>query len=118
MNIGFWMCGVLVIPFAITGVLFAIFKGKAAKFVSGFNSLPKEEQVLYDKAYISRDMRNQCFVWASIMLIGAVMSYFLTPYMAIPAFIICLVFFFKEVHFDTHKAFENTYLSKFQFGTI
>ena len=38
MNIGFWLCGVLVIPFVIIGVLFAIFKEKAAKFVSGFNS--------------------------------------------------------------------------------
>ena len=60
MNIGFWLCGVLVIPFVITGVLFAIFKEKAAKFVSGFNSLPKEEQALYDKAHISRDIKNQC----------------------------------------------------------
>ena len=32
-NIGFWLCGVLVIQFVIIGVLFAIFKEKAAKFV-------------------------------------------------------------------------------------
>ena len=50
MNIGFWLCIILVIPFLIKGVLFAIFKEKAAKFVSGFNSFSKEEQVLYDKA--------------------------------------------------------------------
>lgn len=111
MNIGFLLCGVLVIPFVIIGVLFAIFKEKAAKFVSGFNSLPKEEQALYDKAHISRDIKNQCFTWAGIMLVGAVLSYFLTPYMAIPAFIIWLVLFFKEFHFDTHKAFEK-YLLK------
>ncbi len=111
MNIGFWLCGVLVIPFVMIGVFFAIFKEKAAKFVSGFNSLPKGEQELYDKAHISRDIRNQCFTWVGIMLIGAVLSYFLTPYMAIPAFIIWMVLFFKEVHFDTHKAFEK-YLLK------
>ena len=111
MNIGFWLCGVLVIPFIIIGVLFAIFKEKAAKFVSGFNSLPKGEQELYDKAHISRDIRNQCFTWAGIMLIGAASSYFLTPYMSIPAFIIWLVLFSKEVHFDNHKAFEK-YLLK------
>lgn len=111
MNIGFWLCGVLVIPFSIIGVLFAIFKEKAAKFVSGFNSLSKEEQELYDKAYISRDIRNQCFMWAVIMLTGAVLSYFLSPYMAIPAFIIWLVLFFKDVHFDTYKAFKK-YLLK------
>ena len=111
MNEGFWMCGVLAIIFAIIGALFAIFKEKAAIFVSGFNSLPKEEQALYDKAYISRDIRNQCLVWTVIMLIGAVMSFFISPYMAIPAFVIWLILFFKEVHFDTRKAFEK-YLLK------
>ena len=91
MNIvGFWTCGVLVIPFGIIGILFAIFKEKAVKFVSGFNSLSKKEQALYDKAQISRDIRNQCFIWSVIMLIGAVLSYFITPYMAILAFIIWL----------------------------
>ena len=34
MNIGFWLCGILVIPFGIIGILFAILKEKAAKFVS------------------------------------------------------------------------------------
>ena len=111
MNIGFWSCIILVILFLIIGVLFAIFKEKATKFVSGFNSFSKEEQALYDKASISRDIKNQCFIWAGLMLIGTVLSYFLTPYMAIPAFIIWIVLFFKEVHFDTHKAFEK-YLLK------
>lgn len=112
MNIvGCWACGVLVIPFGIVGILFAIFKAKAAKFVAGFNSLSKEEQALYDKAYISRDIRNQCFLWAVIILIGAILSYFVTPYMAILAFIIWLFLFFKDVHWDNHKAFEK-YLLK------
>ena len=111
MNIGFWSCIILVIPFMIIGVLFAVFKEKAAKFISGFNSFSKEEQALYDKAHISRDIRNQCFVWTIIMLAGALLSYFLTPYIAIPTYIIWLVLFFREVHFDNHKAFEK-YLLK------
>ena len=111
LNIGFWSCIVLAIPFAIIGVLFAIFKEKAVKFVSGFNSFSKEEQTLYDKAHISRDIRNQCFIWTAIMLVGALLSCFLTPYMAIPTYIIWLVLFFKEVHLDSHKAFEK-YLLK------
>lgn len=111
MNTGFWSCIILAILFVIIGVLFAVLKEKAAKFVSGFNSLSKEEQALYDKAYISRDIRNQCFTWAGIMLIGAVLSYFLSPYMAVLAFIIWLILFFKEVHFDTYKAFEKYLLN-------
>ncbi|WP_455579490.1 DUF3784 domain-containing protein [Faecalibacillus intestinalis] len=111
MNLGFWCCGVLVIPFVIIGLLFAIFKDKAAKFVSGFNSLSKSEQELYDKAGISRDVRNQCFLWSAIMLIGAVLSYFVTSYLAIPTFVVWAILFFKDVHFDVHKAFEK-YLLK------
>ncbi len=111
MNIGFWSCIILVIPFAVIGVLFAIFKEKAAKFVSGFHSFSKEEQVLYNKVHISRDIRNQCFIWTAIMLAGALLSYFLTSYMAIPTYIIWLVLFFREVHLDNHKAFEK-YLLK------
>lgn len=111
MNIGFWMCGVLVIPFFIIGVLFAIFKAKATKFVSGFNSLSKEEQALYDREYISRDIRNQCFIWSAIMFVGAILSYFVTAYMAILAFVVWLILFFRQVHFDNHKAFEK-YLLK------
>lgn len=88
MNIGFWLCSILVVLFGIIGILFAIFKEKATKFVSGFNSLSKEEQALYDKAYISCDIRNQSFTWSVIMLIGAMLSYFVTPYIAISAFII------------------------------
>ena len=106
MNIGFYTCGVLVIPFALIGVLFAIYKERAARFVSGFNSLSRKEQALYDKAGISRDVRNQCFIWSAIMLIGAVLS-FITPYMAIPAYLIWLVLFFKDFHYDPHKAFEK-----------
>lgn len=111
MNIGFWMCVALGVLFMIIGLPFVIFKEKAAKFVSGFNTLSKEKQRLYDKAYISRDMRNQCFIWAVIMFIGAVLSYFVTPYMAIPAFIIWLVVFFKQIYLDLDKAFEK-YLIK------
>lgn len=111
MNKGFWFCIILAISFVIIGVLFAIFKEKASKFVSGFNSFSKEEQALYDKAQISRDIRNQCFKWTVIMLAGVLLSYFLTPYMAIPTFIIWLVLFFREVHFDNYKAFEK-YLLK------
>lgn len=94
MNIGFWACGVLAVLFLVIGILFAIFKEKAAKFVSGFNLFSKEEQELYDKSYISSDMRNQCFLWTIIMLIGSLLSYFLSPYIAIFAFTIWLYLFF------------------------
>ena len=48
------------------------------------------------KLCISRDIRNQCFMWAIIMLAGALLSCFLTPYIAIPTYIIWLVLFFEK----------------------
>jgi len=110
MNIGFYTCSILGIPFAFIGVLFAIYNERAARFVAGFNSLSQKEQALYDKASISRDVRNKCFIWSGIMLIGAVLS-FITPYMAIPACMIWLILFFMDVRFDPHTAFEK-YLLK------
>lgn len=107
MNIGFWLCIVLVPGFVIIGLLFAICKGKAAKFVSGFNSLSEKEQDMYDKDYIARDVRNSCFIWAIIMFTGAILSYIFTGYMAIIAYIVWSVVFFKDVHFDVNKAFEK-----------
>lgn len=111
MNIGVYACGVLVIPLAAIGLLFALLKEKAAILVSGFNSLPKKEQALYDRARISQDVRNQCFAWSAIMLAGALLSYYFTAYMAIPALIIWLVLLFKDISFDARKAFEK-YLLK------
>jgi hypothetical protein len=111
MNIGAWMCGVLVISFAAIGLLFGLFKEKATKCVAGFNTFSEKEQAMYDRAAISLDIRNQCFWWSAIMLAGTVFSLVLSPYMAILAFIVWGILFFKDTHMDAHKAFEK-YLLK------
>ena len=111
MNIGVYICGLLAVFFGIIGILFAIFKGRAAGYVSGFNYFSREEQEKYDRELISRDLRNQCFLWGAVMAAGAVLSYVINSYMAIPAFLVWLVLFFMEVHIDNHKAFEK-YLKK------
>ncbi|MBO5030633.1 MAG: hypothetical protein J6D08_01900 [Lachnospiraceae bacterium] len=45
------------------------------------------------------------------MLAGALVSYFITSYAALIAFIVWGILFFKDVHIDAHKAFEK-YLLK------
>ena len=94
MNLGAWMCGVLVIPFTTVGLLFGLFKERATKFVAGFNSFTDKEQEMYDRAAISRDIRNQCLIWSALMLIGTVLSFIISSYMAIPMFIIWGFLFF------------------------
>lgn len=110
MNIGFISCIVMFLIFGCLGSVFALLKGTSAKFVSGFNSLSKAEQDLYDKEYLARDMRNQCFLWAGIMLIGALVA-LVNSYCAIGAYVVWGILFFKEVHLDTHRAFKK-YLMK------
>lgn len=100
-------CLIMAIIFAVTGLVFAIGKEKAAILVAGFNSLSKEERDRYDTAYISRDMRNQCWLWTVILLAGAVLTYYVSPYMAVIAMIVWLYVFFKEVHLDTYTAFKK-----------
>ena len=48
MNIGVYICLLLAVFFSIIGILFAIFKGRAAGYVSGFNYFSREEQEKYD----------------------------------------------------------------------
>ena len=73
MNIGFVACLVLAILFLIIGIVFALLKEKGAKYVSGFRTLNNPEK--YDKAYISLDMRNQCFTYALILFLFHICHY-------------------------------------------
>ena len=109
MNIGFVACIVLAILFLLMGIIFSLLKEKGAKYVSGFSTLNHPEK--YDKASISLDMRNQCFTYALILFLGAILSYFISAIIAIPTYIIWGVVFFKSVHLDAEKAFEK-YLIK------
>lgn len=109
MNVGFVACITLAVLFLVLGIMFALLKEKGAYFVSGFRTLNHPEK--YDKAYISRDMRNQCFIYFVILSIGAILSYFISAVISIPTYIIWAIDFFKSVHLDAEKAFEK-YLIK------
>ena len=109
MNIGFVACIILAVLFLIIGIVFALLKEKGAQFVSGFCTLNHPEK--YDKAYISLDMRNQCFTYALILFLGAILSYFISAIIAIPTYVLWGILFFKSVHLDAEKAFEK-YLIK------
>ena len=74
-------------------------------YVSGFNTLNHPEK--YDKAYISRDMCNQCFIYFVILSIGSVLSYYLSAYVAIVAILVWLILLFRNFNLDVEKAFEK-----------
>jgi hypothetical protein len=99
------MCGMLCAVFLLFALLFTLLKEKGAMLISGFNTLPQKERALYDAAKLSRDQRNAFLLWALIFGVGAVLAYFLTQYLAIAAFAVWLVVFFRDVHLDAGKAF-------------
>lgn len=105
MNIGFYTCTILALLFLALGIVFALLKEKGAYFVSGFLTLNYPEK--YDKAYISRDIRNQCFIYFVILSIGAILSYFLSAYIAIAVIFVWLIVFFRNFNLDAEKAFEK-----------
>lgn len=105
--IGFGMCMALALCFVLMAVIFAVLKEKSTKLISGFNGFPKYEQERYDRARMAKDMRNDFALWAVIMLVGAVGSYVISGYVAVVAYVVWLILFFKGVHLDAHKAFEK-----------
>lgn len=105
MNIGFYVCVVLTIIFGVLTLIFTALGKKGAVLISGFNSLTKEQRQMYDTERMSNDQRNSILIWTVIMAIGAILSYLVSQYIAIAAFIVWLIVFFKDVHFDTEKAF-------------
>lgn len=107
MLIGFYMCIILVPCFAVLALIFAVFKEKSAKLISGFNTLPKWKQEKYDKKRMAKDCRNNFALWSVVMLIGALGSWFFSAYFAVGAYIVWLVLFFREVHMDAEKAFSK-----------
>lgn len=109
MNVGFVACIILAVLFLVLGIIFALLKEKGAYFVSGFRTLNHPEK--YDKACISLDMRNQCFTYALILFLGAILSYFISAIIAIPTYVLWGILFFKSVHLDAEKALEK-YLIK------
>lgn len=105
MNIGFYACLILAIIFGILTFVFFLLKDKGAILISGFNSLSKRDREFYDVAKLSRDQRNTMFIWTIIMCVGALFSLFISQYFAVIAYVIWLIVFFKDVHFNTEKAF-------------
>ena len=105
MNTGSIVCGGAWLLFLLLAFIFTVLKEKSVMLISGFNTLPKEKRELYDKEKLSKDYRNIVLIWAVIQGTGAILAYYISQYIAIVAFIIWFIVFFKDVHLDEEKAF-------------
>lgn len=105
MDTGTYTCVMFAVLFAAMGIVFAFAKGRAAQMISGFNTLSRERQKLYDKDAMVKEMRNNMFLWSALLSVGALLSYYISSYLCIPVLIIWAALFFKDVHLDEEKAF-------------
>lgn len=105
------ICLLLAVIFGSLSILFALLKEKGALLISGFNTMPKEEQEKYDRKKMSIDMRNSLFRWSLILFLGAIFSYFFSKYFAIIAIFFSRVFIWIQKkplrNIGNHKKFEK-----------
>ena len=112
--IGFYACIVMVPCFWLLSLFFALGRERAANWLGGFHWLPEEERAKYDRARMARDERNASFLWGIIMLLGAMGAMWISGWVALAAYGIWMVLFFKDVHLDMDKAFGKYKLPEVQ----
>ena len=93
-------------------IIFTILKGKAAKLIGKFNNLPREEKKLYDTDLLCKDTRNRLLIYIVIMLVGAVLSYFISGKMAYIALIAFIAYLSTDLKINPRKSFEKYKIKK------
>lgn len=106
-NVGAITCGIFFAVFLLLGIVFAVLRERGVRLISGFGALEPEEQALYDTERMWRDQRNSIFIWAAVFAVGLVLSLLVWQGFSVAAFVVWLVLFFRNVHFDAKKAFEK-----------
>lgn len=99
------ICLVPALIFFLLGLIFARFKEKACSLISGYNFKSKKQRELYDEKRLSADMRNLFFIYSGIFLVGSIATLWWGHLCFWMTWIIWLILFFKDVHFDDEKAF-------------
>jgi hypothetical protein len=104
------LASVCILPgalFIVLAVVFSALKEKGAMLISGFNTLSKEKRDTYDKKRMSGDMRNLLLIWGGVLLIGGLLSYFISWFFGGAAIVLWLALLLKEIRLDPEKAFEK-----------
>lgn len=105
MNVWTMLCLLMGLTFGIMALIFMLLKEKGAVLISGFNSLSKEEREQYDTKWMMHDIRNLFLIWTAVLLLGAVLSYFLSDYCGLISILVWVVLFLKNMHLNLDKAF-------------
>lgn len=106
-EIGAITCIMMSAIFLLIALAFALLKEKGTILISGFNFWPAHKKAGYDQKRMSKDMCNLLIKWSILLIIGGLLSYLVSFYFSIIAWVIWFILFFREVKWSTEKAFEK-----------
>lgn len=101
--ISVFLCMMMAALHVAHAVVFTILGEKCVWLIKSYRELPKEKRKCYDAALVVTGARNQLFLWALWFVAGAIVCFFVTPFLVIVFLGVWLaVFFFQK------KVFGNT----------
>ena len=76
--------------------------------IKSYRELPKEKRKCYDAALVVTGARNQLFLWALWFVAGAIVCFFVTPFLVIVFLGVWLAVFFSrrkfsEIRYEKYK---------------
>lgn len=106
--IAVFICMMMTALLIAHAVVFTVLGEKCVWLIKSYRDLPKEKQNLYDPGLVVNGARNGLVLWALWFVLGAVLSYVLTPFLVVVFLGVWLAAFFsgrsfKEKKYEKHK---------------
>ena len=106
--IAVFICMMMTALLIAHAVVFTVLGEKCVWLIKSYRDLPKEKRDLYDPGLVVNGARNGLVLWALWFVLGAVLSYVLTPFLVVVFLGVWLAAFFsgrnyKEKKYEKYK---------------
>ena len=103
-----FICMMMTALLTAHAVVFTVLGEKCVWLIKSYRDLPKEKRDLYDPGLVVNGARNELVLWALWFVLGAVLSYVLTPFLVVVFLGAWLAAFtsgrsFKEKKYEKYK---------------
>ena len=124
--ISVFLCMMMAALHVAHAVVFTILGEKCVWLIKSYRELPKEKRKCYDAALVVAGARNQLFLWALWFVAGAIVCFFVTPFLVIVFLGVWLAVFFprrkfSEIRYEKYKKIsllDNMKCSGVEWGEI
>ena len=106
--ISVFLCMMMAALHVAHAVVFTILGEKCVWLIKSYRELPKEKRKCYDADLVVAGARNQLFLWALWFVAGAIVCFFVTPFLVIVFLGVWLAVFFSrrkfsEIRYEKYK---------------